>query len=104
MLSQLRSLSRALGRRAAFEHDMDQERRFHIENRTADLVRQGLPPVEAARRARIEFGSMEKQKEEARASRGLRLLDELRGDVRYALRTFRKNRTFAAAAVATLAL
>ena len=104
MLARLRSLLHALRRRAAFESDMDEEMRFHIKNRTADLVRQGLPRADAARRARIEFGSIEKQKEEARASRGLRLLDELGGDVRYALRTFWKNKTFAAAAIVTLAL
>jgi predicted permease len=104
MLAQLRSLSRALRRRTVFENEMDEEMRFHIESRAADLERQGLPQAEAARRARIEFGSIEKQKEHARASRGLRLVDELRGDVRYALRTFWKNKTFAAAAIVTLAL
>jgi predicted permease len=104
MLAQLRSLVRALRRRTVFENEMDEEMRFHIENRAADLERQGLPQTEAARRARIEFGSIEKQKDLGRASVGVRMIDELRGDVRYALRTFARNKAFTATAIVTLAL
>ena len=104
MLARLRSYARTLGRRDAFEDAMDDEMRFHLESRAADLVRRGLSPAEAARRARMEFGSIEKQKDIARASVGLRLFDQCRGDVRYALRTFGRNRGFAAAAIVTLAL
>ena len=68
------------------------------------MIRRGLTPEDAARRARVEFGSIEKHKEESRASFGLRLLDEVRGDARYALRTFARNRTFTATAIVTLAL
>src|SRR5215207_8055966 len=104
ILRRFASFLRAVSHRSAFEHDMDEELRFHVESRTADLRRRGLSPEEAARRARVEFGSIEKHKDDARASFGLRLLDEVRGDTRYALRTFARNRTFTAAAVATLAL
>jgi len=104
MLAKLRSLARNLGARGAFEDAMDDEMRFHLENRTADLMRRGLPSAEAARQARLEFGSIEKQKDLARASVGLRLLDEISGDLRYALRTFWRNKGFAAAAIVTLAL
>ncbi len=104
MLARLRSLVRNLSRRAAFEDAMTDEMRFHVESRAADLVRRGLSPAEAARRARLEFGSIEKQKDEARAGAGLRLLDELRADVRYAGRVFSRDRTFAATAILTLAL
>jgi len=104
MLPKLRSLWRAASRRALFEGDMDDEMRFHLESRTADLVRRGVSHAEAARRARLEFGSIEKQKDLARANVGLRLLDELRGDLRYTLRMFVRNKAFAATAVITLAL
>jgi predicted permease len=104
MLAPLRSVLRALRRRTVFENEMDEEMRFHIENRAADLERQGLPQAEAARRARIEFGSIEKQKDLARASVGVRMIDELGGDVRYALRTFARNKAFATTAIVTLAL
>jgi len=104
MLARLRSYARNLRRRDAFEDAMDEEMRFHLESRAADLVRRGLSAAEAARRARLEFGSIEKQKDIARANVGIRLVDELRGDVRYALRTFVRNKSFAITAVVTLAL
>ena len=68
MLSRMRSLIRTLRGRSAFEDNMNDEMRFHLEARTADLVRRGLSPADAARRARLEFGSIEKQKDLARAS------------------------------------
>jgi predicted permease len=104
MIGRVRSLVRNLRGRIAFEDQMDAEMRFHLESRAAHLVRSGLSPAEAMRQARIEFGPLEKQKDEARASAGLRLLDELRGDFRFARRTLAANKGFTATAVVTLAL
>jgi predicted permease len=104
MFAKLRSYARNLRRRDAFEDAMGDEMRFHLEARAADLVRRGLTPEEARRQARLEFGSIEKQKDIARASVGIRLLDEVRGDLRDALRTLARNTGFATAAVLTLAL
>jgi len=56
MPRRLFSFLRAAWRRSAFEQDMDDEMRFHLEARTADLVRRGHTPEEAARLARLEFG------------------------------------------------
>ena len=103
-MQRLLSLIRAAWRRSTFEDEMREEMRFHVEARAADLVRRGIARDEAARRARVEFGSVEKHKDEARASVGLRLLDEARADARYALRTFVRNKSFTATAVLTLAL
>ena len=104
MIARLRSLARNLRGRHAFEDAMNDEMRFHLESRAADLVRRGLSPADAARQARLEFGSLEKQKDEARASVGLRILDDIAGDLRYAVRTFAANKAFALTAVVTLAL
>ena len=104
MLRRFRSFWRRATGRTVFEDAMDAEMRFHLESRAADLVRRGLPPAEAARQARLDFGSLEKQKDEARASVGLRLLDEMRGDLQYAVRMFAANRAFALTIVGTLAL
>jgi len=100
----LRSLWQSLRRRAEFEQSMDDELRFHIDVRAEHLVRQGLTPREARRRARIEFGGIEGYKEEARASRGLRWFDELGADLRYAGRLFVRSPGFAAVAVVSLGL
>jgi predicted permease len=103
--ARLWSFCRNALRRSEMERNMSEELQFHLERRAEDLVaHRGLSPDQAMRAARLEFGSMEKYKEEARQSLGLRLLDELRADLRYALRTFGKNKGFTAAAIATLAL
>src|SRR6187200_1470373 len=104
MFSRLRSLIRALVGRARFEREMSEELQFHIDAYSDDLVRSGVDPAEAVRRARVEFGGVEGVREEARRSRGLRYLDELRQDVRYGVRQIAKSPGFSAAALISLAL
>ena len=103
--ARLRSFCRSVFHRSDLERNLSDELQFHLECRARDLIaRGGLSPAEAMRLARLEFGSVEKYKEEARQSLGLRLFDELRGDLRYAFRTFGRSKGFTAAAIATLAL
>lgn len=83
---------------------MDAEFRFHLEAYAADLVSKGLPLHEARRRASLEFGGLEMQKDECRASLGLRLWDECRADLRYGWRMLKQSPAFAAVAILSLSL
>ena len=56
---------------------MAEEFRHHLELRTEELIRRGLTPESAARTARLEFGHVDSHKADARAARGLRMLDDI---------------------------
>jgi predicted permease len=104
MLGRLRALSRVIRSRRDFEQGMTEELRFHIEQYTCDLVRSGVSPEEAARRARIEFGSLNSVQEECREARGLSPFDGLVRQLRHAARLLRKTPRFTATALVTLAV
>ena len=104
MLKRLSTWLAAVLGRDAFEDGLDEEVRFHIQQRSADLVRRGVPPADAERRARIAFGSIGKHKDLVRESFGLRFTDELRSDTRLALRRMRAAPGYTVVVIATLAL
>ena len=104
MLRRIRMVLRSLVDRAGTERDMNDELRFHIEQEAESYVRQGMPPQEAMRRARLAFGSVDEARERHRDQRGSRGLEDLVGDIRYAVRTLWRDRALAFAGVATLAL
>jgi predicted permease len=103
-MRRLKGWARALLARSAAERDLDEEIRLHLDLETAKNIRAGMAPEEARRQARIAFGGVAATKEAHREARGVSWLEDTLGDVRYALRAFRRSPALATAAVVTLAV
>src|SRR5262245_61318147 len=104
MLARLRSAARMIFGRSRWEQDLRDELQFHVDERASDLAGKGLQRPDAGRRARLEFGSVERYKEDVREARGARWIDESIRNLTYAIRSIRKNPGFTAVAVLSLAL
>lgn len=102
--TRIRDWLRAVTRRAQLERDLEAELRFHMETCAADLVRAGVAPAQAMRRARIEFGGTERVKEECRQAAGIYWMGALAQDTRHGLRTVGKSPAFSLVAILILAL
>lgn len=104
MSTPLRVFLRRLFGRERFERELRDELEFHLDARVEDLERRGLPPEEARRLARLEFGGVEQYKERVRAARPGAWFDSVAEDVRLSVRRLRREPTFALAVAITLSL
>jgi predicted permease len=86
------------------ERELDDEFRDHIERETAENIARGMTPAEARRQAVLAFEGIERTKEECRDQWGMRVMRDLRQDLRYGLRVLLRSPAFSCAAIVTLAL
>ena len=91
-------------RSSAFEQQMDAELRHHLELETDALIAGGMTPAAARDAARQRFGSVALVKDDCRESWGLRAIDMLSQDVRFAVRNLRKYPSYTAVVLLTLGL
>jgi predicted permease len=85
-------------------NEFEQELLFHVEQSTKANIARGMTPDEARRQAMIEFGGVERTREQCHKQRPGWWIGTVAQDLHYALRGFRRNPVFTIAVIVTLAL
>jgi len=91
-------------RRENLYSDLAAEMRAHIEEKTEQLMREGMSRDEAQHAARRAFGNATRIEEQGREAWQWPRLESIWADVKYAARQLRRSPGFTATAVLTLAL
>src|SRR5436190_13923230 len=95
---------KSIFRRSRVESELDEELRFHLEQKMEEGIAEGLSPEDARYRALRAMGGLEQQKEEMRDMRRIHWLTDFVDDVRYAIRSLSRTPGLTAFVVVTIAL
>jgi predicted permease len=91
-------------RRTRVDRELDEEIRFHLEARAAELSSAGLSAAEARERARRRFGSPLRVRESSQDVKLVPWLESILRDVGFSLRLCRRDKLATAAAFVSLSL
>jgi predicted permease len=91
-------------RRDRFDHELEEEMRFHLEMKAEENLAGGISPEEARYAAKRQFGNQTLLLDMSRDIWSFRVLETLARDLRYAMRMMVKNPGFTSMAVLTLML
>jgi putative ABC transport system permease protein len=86
------------------ERELTDEIRLHVELETEKNVRAGMTPGAARRKALVDFGGIDRFKEQTRDTRPTRPLEDLGRDLRYAVRRLARAPGFSLAVILCLGL
>ena len=95
---------RSLFHRGEADREVHDEVQHYLDQAIAAQVARGLSHDAAVRAAKLELGNTTAVREQVRSAGWEHALETTFGDVRYALRTLRRNRGFALVMILTLAL
>jgi predicted permease len=90
--------------RTRVEKELDEEMRFHLQQKVEEGITNGLSPKEARYRALRAMDGLEQRKEEMRDMRRIHWLTDFLDDAQYAFRSLRRTPGLTAFVVITLAL
>src|ERR1700677_3120065 len=91
-------------RRNKLNGDLAEEMRLHLEERTEQLMAEGMSRTEAERTARVAFGNATVVEERSREVWQWPLMESLATDLKLVFRRLRKSPGFAATVILTLAI
>src|SRR3954453_19703203 len=106
-MSAMRHLTVRLGslfRRDRLEQELDVELRYHIDMLVEQNIARGMAPAVARREALRVFGALDGVKDDVRDNWLSRFVEVAVQDIRYGIRSLRRNPGFALVVIITMAL
>ncbi|MGE5323633.1 MAG: ADOP family duplicated permease [Actinomycetota bacterium] len=103
-LSKISHRLRSIFAKAKAESELSTELQFHLEQQIEQNIADGMSPEQARFAALRDLGGLAQVEEQCRDSRGVNWLEHALQDLRFALRTWRRNPGFTLLLVLTLAL